>query len=248
MPAAATGAAPEDDDRQLSQRAYETLRAMAITYRFAPGSRVNEVALARALNLSRTPLREAMNRLVSEELLVSVKGRGFFARPLDVKDVHDLYEARLGLESFIAQLACSRAEPAALDCLDAYLDRSVAAHDGAEVEELVALDEGFHERVAELTGNPELLRMLRNINARIHFFRWVDMRGRRDETQAEHRALVRAIRAGDEAQAIGVARRHITRRQDQIVEVIREGYARLCMGEGPRLALIDHNTRNRVAS
>jgi DNA-binding GntR family transcriptional regulator len=233
---------------QLSQRAYEALRAMAITYRLPPGSRLNEGELARQLNVSRTPLREAMNRLVSEDLLVSVKGKGFFARALDVQEVLSLYETRLGIELFIVQLACARRDEADLDALDAYLDRSIVAHEGAEVEDLVRLDEGFHEGVARLAKNPELLRILQNINARIHFFRWVDMGGRRDETQAEHRALVAAIRARSEKDAIAITRRHITRRLDQIVEVLKEGYARLYMGEGPKLAVIPQPQKDQDRS
>jgi DNA-binding GntR family transcriptional regulator len=219
----------------LSQRAYARLREMAINYRFRPGERLNEGELARALAISRTPLREALHRLSSEGLLVSVRGRGFQARPLDVKDVFDLYEARLALETAIGSLACERATPEAMDALDAYLDRSVAAHESAPIEYLLELDEGFHERVAESTGNQELVRMLRNINARIHFFRWIDMQGRRDNTQAEHRALVAAIRQGDTDRAEAVARTHITRRLDQIVDGIREGYAQLYMGNGPKV-------------
>src|SRR3546814_2307491 len=71
----------------LSQRAYVALRAMAMSYRFQPGQRLNEGELARELEISRTPLREAMHRLVSEGLLALVSGRGFFARPLEVKEV-----------------------------------------------------------------------------------------------------------------------------------------------------------------
>lgn len=220
----------------LSQRAYARLREMAINYRFRPGERLNEGELARELEVSRTPLREAMHRLVSEGLLVSVSGRGFYARPLDVKEVFDLYETRLALETAIVSLACERATPEALDALDAYLDRSVQAHESAPIEHLLELDEGFHERVAESTGNQELLRTLRNINARIHFFRWIDMQGRRDNTQAEHRALVAAIREGDATRAEAVARTHITRRLDQIVDGIREGYAQIYMGNGPQAA------------
>src|SRR3546814_9261637 len=117
--------------------------------------------------------------------------------------------------------------------MDVYLEDSVQAQESAPVEHLLQLDEGFHERVAEITGNAELLRMLRNINARIHFFRWVDMQGRRDLTQGEHRALVAAIRARDAATASNLTRIHITRRLDQIVEVMRASYARLYMGERP---------------
>ena len=83
-----------------------------------------------------------------------------------------------------------------------------------------------------------LKRLLRNVNARIHFFRWVDMHGRRDKTQREHRALVAAIRAKDKATAGSVLRAHITRRLEEIVEVVREGYGRLYMGEGPGAAAL----------
>lgn len=219
----------------LSQRAYARLREMAMNYRFQPGQRLNEGELARELDVSRTPLREAMHRLVSEGLLVLVSGRGFHARPLDVKEVFDLYEARLAIEAGIVTLACDRATSEWCDEMDAYLDASADAHEDAPLEHLLELDERFHERVAEVTGNRELLRMLRNVNARIHFFRWIDMQGRRDATQAEHRSLVAAIRAGGVDDAVSITRTHITRRLDQIVEGIREGYARLYMGEGPRV-------------
>src|SRR3546814_18030712 len=102
----------------LSQRAYVALRAMAMSYRFQPGQRLNEGELARELEISRTPLREAMHRLVSEGLLALVSGRGFFARPLGVKEVFDLYAARPGLEIEIVPTHCARATddwPAAMD-------------------------------------------------------------------------------------------------------------------------------------
>src|SRR3546814_4279441 len=87
----------------LSQRAYVALRAMAMSYRFQPGQRLNEGELARELEISRTPLREAMHRLVSEGLLALVSGRGFFARPLEVKEVFDLdrKSTRLELQSLM---------------------------------------------------------------------------------------------------------------------------------------------------
>ena len=226
----------QEGPTQLSQRAYDRLREMAINYRFRPGERLNEGALAKELQISRTPLREAMHRLVSEGLLQSVGGRGFFARPLDVKEVCDLYEARLALETAIVRLACGRASRDWLEAMHGYLDRSVSAHESEPLERLLELDEGFHERIAECTGNLELLRMLRSINARIHFFRWVDMQGRRDNTQAEHRALIAAIGQGDAETAVGIAHSHVARRQDQIIDGIREGYARLYMGEGPQAA------------
>ena len=223
-----------DGGPNLSERAYRALREMAANYSFRPGERLNEVKLAQALSLSRTPLREALHRLASEGLIVPTGGHGFQARTLDARQVHDLYEARLVLETAIVSLACGRVTPDWRAATLAYLDRSAEAHETAPTEELVRLDEGFHESLAEASGNEELLRMLRNINARIRFFRWVDMRGRRDGTQAEHRALAEAVCAGDAARAGDIACAHISRRLDQIMSVVGEGYALLSAGDGPK--------------
>ena len=225
-PATKAGATPQ------SERAYSALRDMAMTYRLRPGERLHEGDLARALGVSRTPLREAMHRLVSEGLLTARAGRGFFTRPFDVKELFDLYETRLAVESATVSLACERIDTDALADLRAYLDRSTSVRENAPLETLLAFDEGFHERVARASGNEELLRVLRNINARVHFFRWIDMAGRRHVTQSDHRALVEALAARDVSAAIGVIRPHIERRLDQIAEVIRDGHARLGMGEG----------------
>lgn len=223
----------ETEGLQLSERSYRRLRDMAITYGFRPGERLNEGELARKLEVSRTPLREAMHRLASEGLLVFLAGRGFHARPLEVEAVHDLYEVRRALETAIVALACERATPQWRADIRAYIQHSMAAQETAAPEELLALDEGFHERLADAAGNAEFARMLGNVNARIYFFRWVDMRGRRDTTQAEHKALAEAICAGDAPRAEEIARAHITRRRDQIVGVVREGYGLLYSGSGP---------------
>jgi len=234
MPEASVPRLRQNSSQRLAERAYETLRRMAMTYALTPGARLSEIALARMLDVSRTPLREAMNRLATEGLLVSDGGRGFFARGLEAAEVLALYETRLGLEGYIATLAAERADAAGMAELEAYLDRSIAAQENGPVEELLAFDEGFHTRVAALTGNPELIRMMGNINARIHFFRWVDMNGRRDKTQAEHRGVLEAIRQREADRARSIMEGHVRQRMDQIVDVVREANARLLRGAGMR--------------
>ncbi|WP_163310510.1 FCD domain-containing protein, partial [Enterobacter kobei] len=71
--------------------------------------------------------------------------------------------------------------------------------------ELVELDEAFHERLMAMSNNAEMLRVLRNVNARIRFVRWIDMdRINRSNTQAEHRAVLMAVKARDEAACVSV--------------------------------------------
>lgn len=215
----------------LSERAYEQLRTMAITYQFRPLERLAEADLCRRLKVSRTPIREALNRLVTEGFLVFTPNRGFQCRPLDAKEIFDLYEVRRSLEVAAVRLAAERATDAELAELGTFLKGSRAAPADASVVELVGFDEAFHERIAGFSRNAELLHILRNINARIRFCRWIDMEnGRRAATQTEHAEVLAALVARDGDRCAEIMTGHITRRLDQIVDVIREGYARIYMG------------------
>jgi DNA-binding GntR family transcriptional regulator len=216
----------------LSERAYEQLKSMAVTYQLRPGERLAELDLAKRLKVSRTPIREALNRLVTEGFLTFTPNRGFQCRPLDAKEIFDLYEVRRSLEASAARLAVERASDDELDDLARFLDRSRGVPEKTTVMELVRLDEEFHERIAVLSRNAELLRILQNINARIRFCRWIDMEnGRRSATQNEHAGVLAALKARDEKRCAEAMNSHIGRRLDQIVDVIREGYARIYMGE-----------------
>jgi DNA-binding GntR family transcriptional regulator len=81
-----------------------------------------------------------------------------------------------------------------------------------------------------MSNNAEMLRVLRNVNARIRFVRWIDMdRVNRSNTQAEHRAVIEGLKARDEAVCIAVLEKHIDRRLDRITAAIKEGYAQIYM-------------------
>ena len=80
-------------------RLYNALRSMSIGFELKPDERINESELAEALGTSRTPLREALNRLVAEGYLAFRPGHGFFCRGLSPSEVFDLYDARVAIEA-----------------------------------------------------------------------------------------------------------------------------------------------------
>jgi len=214
-------------------RVYEELKHLAITYAIKPGSRVNEGAVARRLGVSRTPLREALNRLKAAGFLDFSPNQGFFGKALDPGDILELYEMRQAIEVASARLAAKRASVEALDEMDQYLAHSMRRTPGQSVDQMVALDEGFHERIVKLTGNRQMLDCLRNINDRIRFFRWIDMEEeKRRDTQNEHHDVLLALRAQDGERAARILDTHIARRRDQIVGQVREGFARIYVGNG----------------
>ncbi|MBN9063230.1 MAG: GntR family transcriptional regulator [Rhizobiales bacterium 65-9] len=222
--------ATKDAPESIVERVYEQVKALSISFDLLPGDRVNEIELAERLGVSRTPLREALNRLTADGFLTMRPGKGFFRRPLDAKEIFDLYEFRRCIESANAPLAIARATPEKIAAIRAFLDISRADVPERTVTELVELDEQFHEKLMALSGNAEMLRVLRNLNSRIRFVRWIDMENlRRQSTQQEHLAILDAVAAGDEKASMALLNEHIERRLDQIVAVIREGYARIYM-------------------
>lgn len=203
------------------------LRDMAIFFEFKPGERLNEADLAERLGVSRTPVREAMMTLAHEGFLEQ-SGRGYVRRKFDVQEMKDLYELRLGIEKECCIYAVRRATDEQIDDLAAYLDHSRAIAADTAVTELVRLDEGFHLRLAQMTGNAEMERMMTWMNRRIRFMRWISMDGqRRDSTQQQHTALLDALRKRDEQGMTDLMTSHISLRQDQIVQAVTKGLARI---------------------
>lgn len=228
-PAAARhGAARPKRAADTVARIYDRLHQMAIRFEIPPDERLNEVELAGRLKVSRTPLREALNRLVTEGLLIFEPNRGFRCRPLDTKETIDLYEAREVVELGAVRLAVARAESGAIRDLARFW-QDVAAREHRPTTELLRDDEEFHERLAALSGNGELVRALKSINARIHFVRWMDLEReeRRAKTYREHFELLAALAARDEDGCARILCAHIERRRDEIVEVIKAGVVRL---------------------
>lgn len=204
---------------------------MVILYEIKPGERLNEVALAEKLEVSRTPIRDALNLLARDGFLEE-SGRGYVRRSLDLKETQDLYEAREAIEVECLRLASRRATPEQLAEVEAFLDQSREVPEGHPVLELVALDEKFHDMLAELSGNDELRRMLDELNARIRFVRWINMEKiGRGKTQAEHAEILAALRDKDLDAAQARMRSHISQRTMQIKESITAGLARIFLGD-----------------
>ena len=107
------------------------LRRMAAEFEIKPDERIREGEMAKRLSVSRTPLREALNRLVSEGFLTFTGGQGFFCRSLTPDRILDLYEARAGVECEAMRLAITRATDADIRGLKGELDRSEPLYDNA---------------------------------------------------------------------------------------------------------------------
>jgi DNA-binding GntR family transcriptional regulator len=161
-----------------------------------PGAQLSEADLARKFGVSRGPLREGMQRLTQEGLLVSIRHRGLFVVDMTPNDVRDMYLAREAIERAAARKILEGDYVAAGNALLDIVEQMAAVTTPAEVSEL---DIAFHERLVQLADSPRLTRMHRTfitetrmcIHALEESYSVSEVRGE------EHRAVATAIRNGD---------------------------------------------------
>ena len=219
------------------EKAYEALRKKAIDFEFKPGERLNETALTKTLDVSRTPLREALNRLVAEGFLTFELGRGFFCRPLSPEKILELYQLRSALETEALVRTIEHADDAQIESVVTYLDDAEESYSVCnDLNELLRMDEEFHVKLASLSGNKELVRLLCNVNERIRYVRIINLRQLRDRrdtadydhtSMSQHRVILNAVKARDVTGATKALRQHIERRSEQTVELVRVAFSQL---------------------
>jgi len=172
-----------------------------------------------------------LNRLVAEGLLDFVPRRGLSCRSLDTKMIFDLYEVRCGLEMMSTKLATERATDQELDQLVGFWKKTTEKFSSYTPLECARCDEAFHEQIALLSQNAELLRSLKNVNVRAHYLRLISMEEEtfRRNTCDEHQLILTAMQKRNVEATVNCMSAHVSLRQEQLIEVIKEGIVRLYM-------------------
>jgi len=188
--------------------AYTTLKRAIILGELAEGVFLAAEEAERRYAISRTPFREACNRLHHERLIEVVPRRGFRVTELRFREVRELLEVRLLLEGMIAELATARATPGQIEQLDQLAAQTGAAlKSGGDIEAAVQANNAFHLCLAEMTQNRELLELERGLLERTERISYQQLRTRPDqaeEIQMLHKPIVTAIRQRD-AKAVRAA-------------------------------------------
>jgi DNA-binding GntR family transcriptional regulator len=141
----------------FAERAYNELRDRIVTLRLPPGSVLREDALMRELAVGRTPLREAVKRLVLENLVAVQPRRGTFVSPVETADIVHITEVRAELEGYAAELAALRMDDAAHRRAAALRDEIAELTRIDDQDGLMRFDERIHRCVWEASGNPYLI-------------------------------------------------------------------------------------------
>ena len=203
----------------LGEEVYRLLWKRILDRGLRPGDKLSDLRLSQELGVSRTPTREALQRLVSDGIVRAERNRGFFVASFSASDITEIYDLRATLETMALRAAAPRLTPDLLGSAQSDLDNVEARLDAAitESEKLDAftafleVDRGFHRSLVELAGNSRLQNIVEGLWAQIAVFQWAG--GFRDHwTEAaitRHRSIIAAMLEGDLERATEELRQHI---------------------------------------
>ncbi|MGU3493444.1 GntR family transcriptional regulator [Xanthobacteraceae bacterium A53D] len=199
---------------RLTEVAYRQLLDMILSGQLESGTVVQERRLAKALDVSRTPLRDALFRLEGEGLLIR-KGEGALqVKTVTVEDYSHALRVRITLEREAARLAAGHVPAAVLGPLKARIEALMAAAEAAGGdlpgrEELDAVDEILHEAIADNCGNPLMAELIRQVRQRSRLFGLERRPGRIRQICAEHLDIIAALAPGKGAAAEAAMALHL---------------------------------------
>ncbi len=199
--------------RPLAEEVAGSIRAGILDGRLHPGERLRGEALADSLGVSRGPVREALNQLQREGLIIVQRnGRAHVAR-LSREDLEEVYSLRLALETLAIRQAIQHADPRQLDALQALVDDMAGIGEGASSEQEAALfDVRFHDGLCRLSGHKRLYAIWSDLRPQIHILllsRNVADADFRNYGRRSHQAILDAIRDKDEARAVALIQKHV---------------------------------------
>jgi DNA-binding GntR family transcriptional regulator len=199
--------------RSRAEFVYASLRDAISDGRIAPGERVREEEVARNLGVSRTPVREALQRLQQRGLLVLGAGRGLVVAQLSQQQIIELYAMRQILEGSAARFAATHATPAEIEILYQLQDELKAAEGDALLH--TNLNRQFHQAIYEAAHNRYLMQTLDSLHDSFALLRSTTFRlpHRQRDSHEERRRIIAAIEARDPDRAEQEAREHILQAQ-----------------------------------
>ena len=206
----------------LTETAYQALRARVLSGELRPGAEFSESELADQLSMSKTPVREALGRLVAEGLIEAFPRRGYRVTPVTVKDINDLFAIRAMTEGTAASMAALNLTPADLDRLETLAEARYDPSQGESVQSFVKANRDFHIAIAEGANNPRLLAMVAAFldECTRLFYLGALSRDVNPETSNDHRRIVGVLRLRDPDQARAAMVEHSEHTQQGILKAL----------------------------
>lgn len=211
----------------LRKQVYEALREAILTGRLKQGAKITEMEIADKLNVSRTPVREAIRMLELEELVILVPQQGVFVAGIkSIKEINDIFQVRSELEGLAAFLTAQKITEEQIlrmnNCMEG-IKKCVQQND---LENCIEYDISFHQVIYEASENKWLQKLLDSLFEQITRFRSrsLGQKGRMKAALKEHNELAQALSGGKPEKAKKMAKQHIEKARKSVVKVFQTSY------------------------
>jgi DNA-binding GntR family transcriptional regulator len=197
----------------LTAGVYQKIRKGILNGTWVPGQALTELMLSQLLQVSRTPVREALHQLELEGLIELRPNRGAVVIGINTSDIEDIYEIRTLLEERVAQRACLRAEAQDIETLREIVDLTEFYVERGSYDKITEMDDRYHQYLYSLSGSRMFQKTLADLHTYVEPVRERSIRepGRAAAMLAEHRAIVEAMAAHNTEEAGRLMTLHITR-------------------------------------
>ncbi|MCP4539345.1 MAG: GntR family transcriptional regulator [Chloroflexi bacterium] len=215
----------ERQTASLAEQAYARLRHEILTCILSPGQVVSERELARQYEVSKTPIREALSQVCHDGLMQRLPGRGYMVAPITIKDVRDLFDLRLILETTAAERAAQHPESAQIVALKEMSSVSYRLDDPKSHVMFLKTNRDFHLALAEAAGNRRLVKTMEGLMVEMDrlFHLGLRLRDSSIEMKQEHQQVVATLEMGDVEGVRDAIARQINTSRDRILEAIMQG-------------------------
>ena len=199
-------------DRLPSAKIRDSLEQRIVEGELGNGKRLDETELSSFYGVSRTPVREALQRLAESGLAEHLPRRGTFVRSPSLSQLVEMFEVMAELECMAIRLAARRATADDIDALEKDNETCRAAVAANDTKKYYEVNARLHGRIYQMSGNGFLASEARRLHDRLRPFRRLQLRvrGRREESMAEHDIILAALRDGDADRAMETMKKHIT--------------------------------------
>ena len=200
-----------EEHYSLGGKVFQQLKNSILAGEFENGAELREIALAKKLGVSRTPVREALRQLEQEGLVEIYPNRGAYVKGITYKDVEDIFRIRARLEGLCAEMAVSSITHEQLDKLDEIILLSKFYEEKKDMEHLLKMDRQFHEVLFESCGSKMLEHQLKDYHQYVQKARLRSLKRqeRAKKSTQEHEEILLAIKDRDAKRADELATRHI---------------------------------------
>ena len=214
---------PIEEQPSLSDQVYAALREAILSGVFAPGDQVHEGEIAKQLNVSKTPVREALSSLRAKGLLTPSLKRGILVAEVDARSVRELYEVRAVLEPEAIRHSVRRADTKMVAArARKLLDEAQRHGKRQDLNAMSQFNRDFHELLYEDCDNAKMKLILNDMRDQLQFaavWGWRGVTSSWEYERAEHLAILDAVAKGDAERAAELSKEHIERAGAKILSV-----------------------------